>query len=348
MTGDFIHPNYHVLLLHVPIGLLIVGFLGELIALVRPHHGLRAAARWMVVVGALMALPTALAGVYALRDVLVPGDRIALNMTWPQVAGAGGWPREQWHFMTHHAQYNVAAAVAVVLAAAGWLASGRPWRDRLPLPLLLVLAAGVVLLTIGAWYGGEAVYRFGTGVEPSPPAGGVPGGLAHYLPPLQWHIVLAGYTAALAVLAAALTFGRSRTAAADAAEAEPVATGPSPYARAAWWLAVLVTLPVPVLAAWWMWPAFSIGALTGNLRMIVGHARLLLHVIVGVSILVLLLVLALRVRPGRGRRRATGVLAAVLAVLLGVQVWLGVLMLFDSPAGSLLGFSRAADMIGSL
>ena len=148
MTGDFIHPNYHVLLLHVPIGLLIVGFLGELIALVRPHHGLRAAARWMVVVGALMALPTALAGVYALRDVLVPGDRIALNMTWPQVAGAGGWPREQWHFMTHHAQYNVAAAVAVVLAAAGWLASGRPWRDRLPLPLLLVLAAGVVLLIL--------------------------------------------------------------------------------------------------------------------------------------------------------------------------------------------------------
>ena len=111
---------------------------------------------------------------------------------------------------------------------------------------------------------------------------------------------------------------------------------------------MLVTLPVPVLAAWWMWPTFSIGALTGNLRMIVGHARLLLHVIVGVSILVLLLVLALRVRPGRGRRRATGVLAAVLAVLLGVQVWLGVLMLFDSPAGSLLGFSRAADMIGSL
>src|SRR3712207_6177725 len=70
MGKEFINPNWHVILIHYPLGVFLLGVALEVALLVFRHHGpARAAARWMIVLGALLGLPAAYAGTYALSDV---------------------------------------------------------------------------------------------------------------------------------------------------------------------------------------------------------------------------------------------------------------------------------------
>src|SRR5688572_1229892 len=67
MTNELIIPNWHVILIHYPLGVFMLGMLLELLLLVFRHHGpVRSAARWMIVLGALAGLPAAYSGMYAL------------------------------------------------------------------------------------------------------------------------------------------------------------------------------------------------------------------------------------------------------------------------------------------
>src|SRR5262249_18135378 len=69
MPTPFIAPNWHVILIHFPLGLFTLGMVMEIILGVLGHRGsARTAARWLVVLGALSSLPAAYAGLYAMSD----------------------------------------------------------------------------------------------------------------------------------------------------------------------------------------------------------------------------------------------------------------------------------------
>ena len=52
MRETFIHPNFHVILIHYPLGLLTLGVLIETLCAVWRHPSLRSAGRWMLLLGA--------------------------------------------------------------------------------------------------------------------------------------------------------------------------------------------------------------------------------------------------------------------------------------------------------
>src|SRR5678815_4596006 len=85
MAKEFINPNWHVILIHLPLGVFMLGMVLELALLVFRHRGGgRTASRWMVVLGALASLPAAYSGMYALSDVA--------RRTAPMgAAGEGPW-----------------------------------------------------------------------------------------------------------------------------------------------------------------------------------------------------------------------------------------------------------------
>src|ERR671913_975676 len=67
---EFINPNLHVILIHYPLGLLVVGTLIELFSFLGwRRSAFRAAGRWMLLLGILSLAPTMFSGLYALADV---------------------------------------------------------------------------------------------------------------------------------------------------------------------------------------------------------------------------------------------------------------------------------------
>src|SRR5687768_10037846 len=82
---ELVNPNFHVILIHFPIGLLLTGTLIELFSFLGwRRSGFRIAGRWMILLGALLAIPTAFAGIYALSDVVRMQNAAPLDGTWSQ------------------------------------------------------------------------------------------------------------------------------------------------------------------------------------------------------------------------------------------------------------------------
>ena len=69
MATPLVRPNLHVILIHYPLAMLVAGTLIELLSFVWPRGTFRAAGRWMILLGALLAVPTTFSGIYAMRDV---------------------------------------------------------------------------------------------------------------------------------------------------------------------------------------------------------------------------------------------------------------------------------------
>lgn len=221
MPNQFISPNWHVLLLHYPIAFLSVGILIELFSFFWPRGYFRAAGRWMLLLGGLLAIPTLVVGLYAFREAVGHG-----HGGWHQVMAASSWSDSQRQYMTYHIWFNsigtALAAVAVVL----WIAGSDMFRRSVHWIVALFFILAMCLFAIGAWFGGESVYRMGTAVE-SPSmsiahADVVRGhavlndedgstsahGIKWFIPPLELHTALAGFAVALSVLALALTIRR--------------------------------------------------------------------------------------------------------------------------------------------
>jgi len=67
----------------------------------------------------------------------------------------------------------------------------------------------------------------------------------------------------------------------------------------------------------------------------------LMHVITGVSIIVLVIALAIITKYFRRQYRLISIMIILVMVISALQMWSGVLMLYDSPSGPLLRFSVA-------
>lgn len=364
MPNAFINPNWHVLCVHCPIGLLTAGVLLELFSCCWPKSTLRTAGRWMILLGALSLLPAATLGLYALRGVITGGP-IDDEQTWQQVMQASPWSAVQWQYMKWHVLLMAVATGLSLLGVLVWLGASDEGRRKLRWPVLLIVLAGFGVMAGGAWYSGEAVYRHGTAVvhaSPAPgtlPAEGIHAaseqstGVDYYLPPLQLHLLLAGLTVALAVGAIGVSLRRwSCPPAADVpaeldemlpgtslAAAPPTPDAPAVYPARFWLLAFLLAAGTAAVGLW-VSNDWKLNGLLEPLRDSARRAemqRTFYHVIVGSSTVVLTFLLALITRVSRRAKAVTLFFVLLLLLAVAAQVWLGVLLLFDTDHGPLMG-----------
>jgi uncharacterized membrane protein len=382
VTGEFINPNWHVVLIHLPLGLVIVGFLIELFSFMWRRSGFRAAGRWMLLIGALAGIPTATSGIYAARDVLSGEDY--RTITWTEIKQTTELNEHELHHLERHFWFNVSSTAVLAITVVSWIGCSDFWRRRLHLLFLLALLIGVGLLVIGGWYGGEQVYRHGVGVLPVQPESlsGVDGiagpetepqrdwhaQIKYFVPPLQLHVISAGWVVALALVTLGLSI-RAISAAdphfrrdwpeghvdediaqAFAARPEepafrselietserplvdpPVRDVPAPR----FWLVTALLALLTAAGGLWVVEPSSVQEAIDYLRN-PDFLRPLAHSIVGASIVVLSLILAMITRWGPRRKVMLSIFAALLVLCLAAQVWLGVLMLFDTNGGSLI------------
>src|SRR5256885_10573471 len=91
----------------------------ELLSGVYRGGSLRTAARWMILLGALAGIPAALAGVYALGNVVrmsLPAGQADAELAWKDVTQASQMNGEQWEFLRRHV---LAQSSSTALAGGG-------------------------------------------------------------------------------------------------------------------------------------------------------------------------------------------------------------------------------------
>ena len=138
-------PNLHPLLVHFPIALLTFGFVFDMFGLVSKRNELSRVGWWIQVAGTLGLLTAVVTGLLARETVVIP---VAAYDTFEN--------HEQIAFI-------VTAVFAALLL---WrIASRTHLPQRYKILFLVLFLFGLVLMWLGAWFGGEMVYRFGVGVR---------------------------------------------------------------------------------------------------------------------------------------------------------------------------------------
>lgn len=406
MNKEFINPNWHVIFLHLPLGIFVVGVLIEAMSFLYRHSAVRSVARGMIWLGALAALPAAYTGIYAFADVVQMATPVeaeyegqreeAFDRPWHQTANAAaGLSDAQWDDLGGHVWcQSIATFVAALLATIGFGLSDR-WRYKLQVPLMIGLLFSMVAMMWGGYYGGEMVYRYGTGVarvehadadkgvdavadtagEASVEGAAVPAasGIEYFILPLQLHVTLAGFAAAISLAALGMSMRVLTTAdqwrdpeVASARNLLDMEAGPrggddvdfgrTPDADSGgvpmgipagrfWLLAAGGTLLTSLAGVWFLSGLDEVGGFKPAeiWNAIAGKPRRLFHVITGGALLVLPLLLALAARFARRSKALLWIIGTVLLIALGVQVWLGILLLFDTPSGDIYRFNRAGE-----
>jgi hypothetical protein len=336
----------------------------------------------MILLGALTAAPTALTGIYAMWDVNNPGAAMNVS-TWADARASSPIQGDAWEHLEHHAWFNGCGAIAVLLLVVVWLGLSDDWRRKMHLPLQAVLLACVIVLVWGAWHGGEMVYRHGVAVEQHASEAGVAEAdedhhhmasedkstqekIEYFVPPMQLHVVLAGTAIALGLAAIGLSLRQTTRIAPvveprreveamsaafepqslrrDVAE-EPVLEYASAPASRFWLLAALAAVCTALVGAWILgtldpkriWDQISNRTDSPTIT------RQMAHVIMGVSIVVLMLLLALFSRFASRKRILLGIFVLLLVIAVGSQVWLGTLLLLDSPDGTITSFNPPSE-----
>lgn len=372
MPLRFLNPNFHVILIHYPLGVFVTGVLIELLGFMWKQSSVRTAARWMILIGGLSAIPAATSGIFALSDVAHHQKPIT-GIRYHQL---------YWHVILQSA----ATLVAVAIASFGLAASDR-WRRKAYLPLLLGLLVVWGVFVAGAWQGGETVYAEGTAVRKLPsktsdsdakPLAPVPlrgkkaidfylGGL------LQIHMIVAGVAFALAIGAMALSVRKISSTYPDpgevtedrplerdgidptrddvammrsfSAEVPPPSVIERVYPAGRFWLvAALVTLATAgvgycmwAMEGSWSLTAFYNDTMTESGKFVM--SRMAVHVWIGIAILLLCLILAGVARWATQRALALSIFAVLIVLAIAAQVWIGLLLTFDSAGDSLFRFS---------
>jgi uncharacterized membrane protein len=405
MATELINPNLHVALIHYPLALLIVGTLIELFSFLWRYSGFRTAGRWMILIGALSAIPATFSGMYALADIAQRNNPIGSG-PWVDVKAASPLLSQPavWHLLRDHALYQSIATGICALVVIFWLACSDRARRSLHIPLLIVLLFGVSIIVRGASHGGAAVFEHAVGVQTggvqtsqsveSPAANeaqAIPA-FERYVPPEELHVFLAGIAIALALVSIGLSI-RKITATVEVNETQRIAPQPQamavmgsgasptsfamarsfnpdievtmrPFAPAArFWLLTFV-VALLTLAAGWFIIAADAGALTqakhahqpvakvlwnelwGEIKPDHGKInRALAHVMSGAVIVIMPLVLAALARFAPRRRFWLALCSFILITAVAAQIWLGTLLLYDTPDGPIAHFRASENVI---
>jgi len=397
MSSRIIIPNLHVVLIHYPLGLLIVGTLIELFSFMWSRSSFRTAGRWMILLGALAAVPATFSGIYALADV-VHANNPAAEQTWVEAKAASPLLAKSsaWHLLWEHTLYQSIGTAVACLAVVFWLGCSDRARQSFRLPILAVLLASVALFVSGAWHGGEIVYRKGGGViaanatsqpvhaeadEPTEP-------LAKFdrlFPLEEQHVVGAGVVVAVALAAIGLSFRkvtatyemsddrrpivpRETTMAGEKAPPNP----PTPVAMVRSFNPEIEVEVRPFAPAGRFWLlTFLLGLFTavGGILVLTNESdalsvarqekrpvanvlwenvkpeppakinRRFAHVIAGSTIVALPIVLAMLARFAPRKRLSLIFFTFLLLVAVSAQIWIGILLLYDTAAGPVTKFN---------
>ena len=272
---------------------------------------------------------------------------------------------EAWRMLAWHAWLEgggVALIVAVVILATGL--SSR-MRHRLMFPFRLLLLAGLGAMLWGAWFSGESVYRDATATqlkgadEPRPGApanAGLAAKIGQHLeyflgPPLQTHVLMAGVTVAAAAGALIAAMWRFTAAVPVAPPTSDQPTHGPPVeepqgiprrnrlAVRLWLGAALLALLTGFLGVWnlsrpdeansWSPPKLWATIIDRSDNPDGPVNRRTAHVIIALCIGISLLSLAAVARWRGQSRRVLAAIGLALLLLVTVQVWLGILLLFD-------------------
>lgn len=367
---ELIKPNWHVALVHFPIGLIAVGAIIELLSFLGwRRSSLRAGGRWMLLAGAILAVPATFSGIYALADV-APEGIAALRASDP-ILGQ--------ELFNHLWMQSTATALAMLIVAT-WIGLSDHWRDRLSILFKVALVALVGLMTFASHIGGQQVYehRLGTTVTTQPATMPTAGELknvdtwAALFPPEQTHIVVAGFAMAAACvcigLAARATHVEPLTATAADAQLAAVFAPPAtasmglvgdpyvPYVSPtnhtsplrvgrvwglAWMIVVLSSisgLAILAMREHTVDPNSLWGAITYRDTTDPQVTRRVAHAVAGTVIVVDTLILAILSRFARRGATVLAMFAFPLILALAAQIWFGVLLLLDGPAGPITRF----------
>lgn len=244
MNRELVIPNLHVILIHYPLGVFFAGLLIELGGFMWRRSSVRTAARWMILIGALSMIPTAFSGIYALHDAALIGNDAA-SETWSDIASNSPLSADQWKQLIWHTWLMSGATALVVTATIAYLAMSDRLRNKLYLLTLAALLIGAGAMVVGAWFSGEAVYRYAVAVQDeqetpatqeagehqtaatthaakdadedddqvapaTQPTGamGVVARINTMLPPVQPHVIMAGTTIAVALAAMGVSVRR--------------------------------------------------------------------------------------------------------------------------------------------
>lgn len=366
MSTELIRPNWHVILIHYPLALLGVGLVIEVFSFLWRRSTLRTAGRWMILLGAVLAIPAATSGTYAFRDVMTPGPAEP-HVAWYRLVERSPWSDEQWRLMTRHVLLAAIGTGAIALSLVTWLAVSDPTRRRGHWLLVLVAVGGMGCLSAAAWYSGEAIYLHGTAIEhpgdaATQDAHAAGMSLEDVLPPMQVHVVLAGLTVSAALVALGLSihwWGQERRrrrrdelaeqlqspdtdmppADSESAEAAAiVGTSPSMPFPARYWLLTLVFALGAYASGLWQAEDWKLEVFTPDSWH--RETRLAWHAIGGIAVAAtafLLMLLTLLFRRWRLIGYAFGLL---LVAALAAQLAMGTLILYDSTTGPLFGLRQ--------
>jgi len=138
-------PPLHPLVVHIPIGILLLAVVLEVVALCTKRAELSSFGWWAQILGSAGLVAAVLTGLLAERAASIsPGARNTFEN------------HEQLAFLT-------TSLFCVLLL---WrIASRGKIPPSAPRLFVLLLAAGIAALLTTAWFGGELVYRFGTGLH---------------------------------------------------------------------------------------------------------------------------------------------------------------------------------------
>lgn len=140
----FGHP-LHPILTDLPIGLWSVAFIWDLLALWRGDFWWEVSF-WTLLISLIVAVPTALAGLIDSR-ALPPGTPASSTAS------------------TH--LLLMASAITCFLISLLLRGGVDPLDGLRAVGAFAVLILGLAVMTVGAWFGGQLVYRFASGVEAS-------------------------------------------------------------------------------------------------------------------------------------------------------------------------------------
>jgi hypothetical protein len=363
--ATLIQPHWHTALIHFPIALLTLGAVLEVFSGVLRATGAREAARWMILLGAILAAPAAVSGLHALADLARPDAAVH----WYQ---ADRLPEAVFAELSRHALLQSAATLVALGVVATYLALSDGLRRFLYPPLLLMLLLAVGGSALASHEVSQTVRQKdypAIAVVPTSLPSDWEGRAVYVAPPLKLHTLLGSLAVSVGTIALALALrnaaiargaeapvkssGREMhpgTGRADQPRSRPVAYLPASRvllltavlgivsAAAGWWhlsREAQTTVPRELWETVVTFPPSDV--LKPEYRDLLRRPA---HVLMG-SVLVavpVLLSLTTLLRPRH--RLLTLLLGAVFVATAAGQVWVGTLLLWDQPIGPLDSFVR--------
>jgi uncharacterized membrane protein len=386
-----ISPNIHVIAVHFPLGVFVLGLILEVLGLLLWRRSTaRVAAKWMILLGGLLAIPAAMSGVDAYEDVR-DHTKHAVKTDEGATIQVAGLSDTQFEPMRRHILWTGIGAGLAALMVTVYLGMSDLWRRRAYAPILLALLAAAFMMSYGAHWGGEGIYLQGVAVQMKYATAT---GFEWWVPARSTHILFAGLAMAVSLGAlgatlrmlamqrvvirdeqadeelAALTndpqttfqtpppaprrvtddMSMARTLNADAA----IPPARTPVGRF-WFLGALLFVAALGLGVWYQIslksPEFDMSTASAKTVFAemtkaathsskVAENRIGVHIVLGIFLAILPLLLAVVARFMSRARAVVAVLCLFMILLIGAEIWIGVLLSVRGAEGPIYKFPR--------